>query len=180
MEKEQKQQDTHVFSARISIFFIVTGILMGVQVILGILFYSDAQSDILRYFGLFLWIILLIFGWLPVIVLKRKGDVPKGKRYDDTQKLVQTGIYAIVRHPQYVSFMLLNISIMFIAQHWLVILVGVVGIVLEYLIISDEEKYLRVRFGKSYENYMKNVPQINFVWGILRVFVKRMEALLGE
>ena len=39
-------------------------------------------------------------GLLPIITFRRKGGVAKGESYIKTTVLVDTGIYAIVRHPQ--------------------------------------------------------------------------------
>jgi len=48
--------------------------------------------------------------------------VSKGKSYVGTTRLVDTSLYAIVRHPQYLGGILFNLMLMLLAQHWLVIL----------------------------------------------------------
>jgi len=57
------------------------------------------------------YLVLFIIGWVvwafgmvlvmaPIIMFPRRGDVAKGKSFVHTTRLVDTGIYAIVRHPQ--------------------------------------------------------------------------------
>jgi len=46
---------------------------------------------------------------------KAKGGVAKGKSYIETTRLVDSSLYAIVRHPQYVAGMLFNLAMMLVA-----------------------------------------------------------------
>ena len=75
------------------------------QIIVGIYLLSEVtQIKILAYTGVALYIFSgLIFGMLPTVEFRKKGGVKKGKSYIHTTKLVDTGIYSIVRHPQYVN-----------------------------------------------------------------------------
>ena len=60
------------------------------------------------------WICLwvsAIFGILPIITFRAKGGVPQGQSYMKTTQLVDTGIYAIVRHPQGgTAWLLINLA----------------------------------------------------------------------
>lgn len=96
----------------------------------------------------------------------------KGRSYIHTTKLVNTGIYSIVRHPQYVTFMLWALAGMLLFQHWSVVLLGVFVFPLTYsdLIKADEDAI--EKFGVDYRAYMNEVPRANFVLGIIRRFRK--------
>jgi len=76
----------------------------------------------------------LVFGWLPIIEFRKKGGVKKGKSYIHTTQIVDTGIYSIVRHPQYVTFILWAIAGMLLFQHWIVVLLGIPVVPLHTLI----------------------------------------------
>ncbi|MBM4029289.1 MAG: hypothetical protein FJ280_28415, partial [Planctomycetes bacterium] len=65
-----------------------------------------------------------IFGWLPIFTFKKMGGVSKGQSYIHTTALVDRGIYAIVRHPQYLAGILMGMALPFISQHWLVAVPG--------------------------------------------------------
>jgi protein-S-isoprenylcysteine O-methyltransferase Ste14 len=105
---------------------------------------------------------------LPVFEFRKKGGVQKGQSYIHTTKVVDTGIYSIVRHPQYVTFMLWAFSGMLLFQHWIVILLGVPVIPLTYIDLIREDKTCIERFGDNYKAYMKKVPRANFLLGIIR------------
>lgn len=140
------------------------------QIIIGIYLLSTiSQTEILAYLGVGLYIISgLVFGWLPVIEFRKKGKVIKGKSYIHTTKIVKTGIYSIVRHPQYVSFMLWAIAGMLLFQHWIVFLLGIPIFPLTYLDSIKADKNAIKKFGEEYKEYIKQVPRINFILGIIK------------
>jgi protein-S-isoprenylcysteine O-methyltransferase Ste14 len=145
------------------------------QIIVGIYFLSYiSQIKILAYFGVGLYIFSgIIFGMLPTFEFHKKGEVKKGKSYIHTTKLVSTGIYSIVRHPQYVTFILFALSGMLLFQHWIVILLGIPIIPLMYIDLLRADKQLIEKFGNDYKKYMRKVPRANFVLGIIRLLFDR-------
>ncbi len=151
---------------------ILAGFFFLLQMIYGF-FYADNTTIILiEYFGVGVFILSGIFGMLPVIVFQRKGGVEKGKSYIHTTTIVDTGIYSVIRHPQYSAFILWAIGAMLLFQNWIVIILGFPVILLTYFDMTREDKRLIQKFGKSYEDYMKKVPRANFLLGIFRVILK--------
>ena len=76
------------------------------------------------------------------------------------KKFVYSGIYSYVRNPIYVGYVLIFFSYFFIFGHSGLLLYPFIGIiVLHFYIILIEEKALRRRFGKAYEDYLKKVPR---------------------
>jgi protein-S-isoprenylcysteine O-methyltransferase Ste14 len=144
------------------------------QIIAGIYLLSEmSQIEILAYIGVGLYVLSgLVFGWLPVIEFRKKGGVRKGKSYIHTTKLVDTGIYSIVRHPQYVTFMLWAIAGMLLFQHWVVVLLGIPIFPLTYIDLIKADRDSIEKFGDDYKAYMKKVPRANFLLGIIRRFRK--------
>lgn len=110
----------------------------------------------------------IFFGALPVFEFRKKGGVEKGQSYIHTTKLVDTGIYSIVRHPQYVTFILFAIAGMLLFQHWIIILIGIPVIPLTYIDLIKADKDAIEKFGNDYNAYMKKVPRANFLLGIIR------------
>ncbi len=149
-------------------------ILFIAQIIVGLYLLSEvSQIEVLAYAGVALYFISgIVFGTLPVFELRRKGGVQKGQSYIHTTKLVDTGIYSIVRHPQYITFILWAFSGMLLFQHWIVILLGVPVIPLTYIDLIRADKACIERFGDAYTAYMKKVPRANFLLGIIRRFRK--------
>jgi len=110
----------------------------------------------------------LVFGWLPVIEFRKKGELRKGKSYIHTTKLVDTGIYSIVRHPQYVTFILLAIADMLLFQHWIIVLLGIPVVPLTYIDLIRADNSAIEKLGDDYRAYMKKVPRANFLLDIIR------------
>ena len=151
-----------------------TTLLFISQIIVGIYSVSEvSQIEILAYIAVGLYVFSgIVFGMLPVFEFRKKGRVRKGQSYIHTTKLVETGIYSIVRHPQYVTFIIWAISGMLLFQHWIVILLGVPVIPLTYLDLIKSDKNAIEKFGEDYKVYMKKVPRANFLLGIIRRFRK--------
>ena len=131
-------------------------------------------SEAVRWIGVILWWTGAVFGWLPIFTLRRRGGVTKGKSYVHTTLLVDTGIYAIVRHPQMgTAWLLMSISLMLITQHWASVALGIPTMVLVYLDLLKADRRLVEKFGDAYQQYMEKVPQVNFVTGIIRMMARR-------
>jgi protein-S-isoprenylcysteine O-methyltransferase Ste14 len=147
------------------------------QIIVGLYLLSEvSQIEILAYSGVGLYIFSgLIFGMLPVFEFRKKGDVKKGKSYIYTTRLVDSGVYSIVRHPQYITFMLWAIAGMLLFQHWIVICLGIPVIPLIYIDLIHADKDGIKKFGDDYKQYMKRVPRANFLLGIIRVLRSKRE-----
>jgi protein-S-isoprenylcysteine O-methyltransferase Ste14 len=117
-----------------------------------------------------------IFGMLPIIAFRRKGGVPQGESYMKTTVLVDTGIYAIVRHPQGGSaWLLINLGVMLVAQHWSSVVLGLPSLLLVYADTFKADRYCIEKFGVAYEHYMERVPRVNFLAGIVRLALRRLE-----
>ena len=154
---------------------ILTSILLFSQIITGLYLLSNInQIAILAYIGVGLYVFSgLIFGMLPVFEFRRKGRVRKGKSYIHTTKLVDTGIYSIVRHPQYITFIPWAIAGMFLFQHWIVIILGVPIIPLMYIDLLNADKDGINKFGDDYKQYIQRVPRANFLLGIIRMLRRK-------
>ena len=144
------------------------------QIIVGFYLLSDvSQIDVLAYVGVGLYVVSgLVFGGLPVFEFRRKGGVKSGESYIYTTQIVDTGIYSVVRHPQYVTFMLWAIAGMLLFQHWVVVLLGVPIFPLTYIDLIKADNDATQKFGDDYRAYMKRVPRANFLLGIIRRFRK--------
>jgi protein-S-isoprenylcysteine O-methyltransferase Ste14 len=125
------------------------------------------------------WVILALglpFFFSPVLYLKTKGKPAEGKGIMDTTVVVESGTYGFVRHPQLLGAILTVCASILISQHWLFVLVGIfiVGITPRW--IREEEESLVAKFGDAYKQYMKRVPSMNFVLGLIRLLRRKRNA----
>ncbi len=73
-------------------------------------------------------------------------------------KVVVTGLYSRVRHPQYLGGLLGHIGIAILLSGLYAVLFFPLMIIIVYLISWKEEKELIKEFGSQYEEYMRKVP----------------------
>lgn len=75
-------------------------------------------------------------------------------------KVVTTGVYSMVRHPQHLGALMAHVGISFLLSAWYSLLFTPLMIVLIYLISRKEEEELTKEFGKEYEDYKEKVPML--------------------
>jgi protein-S-isoprenylcysteine O-methyltransferase Ste14 len=120
--------------------------------------------------GWVVWAFGMVMVMAPIVIFPRRGGVPKRKSFVKTTRLVDTGIYAVVRHPQYTGGIYAIFLTTFLwYPHWLFGVRGVVGTIVIYLSCREEDQRLKEKFGNDYEAYMKRVPRMNIFLGILRL-----------
>jgi len=119
------------------------------------------------------WVAGLVLIFVPMVVLRAKGTPQKGKSFVHTTVVVDSGIYAVVRHPLYLGWALMYIAVMFFSQHWLVVAIGGLGFACMVLISRQEDRRLVEKFGAAYQAYMKSVPAMNLFAGIVRLLKRK-------
>ena len=120
--------------------------------------------------GWVIWAIGMVLVMTPIVMFPRRGNVPKGKSFVHTTRLVDTGIYGVVRHPQYLGGILaIFVATLLLYPHWLFAVLGIPGAFILYWSTGEEEKRLIERFGGEYQAYMNRVPRMNLILGIIRL-----------
>ena len=127
----------------------------------------------LRAAGVFALAWACIFMFAPFFLLTRHGDVKKGQDYMDTATVVDRGLYAVVRHPQYLGYMLLATGFALLSQTWAAVLLAAVAIALLYATAVQEEKACRTKLGNAYQEYTARTPRFNAVGGFTRMLRRR-------
>jgi len=138
--------------------------LYGVMIISTIIRYNSADLVEL-YAG---WIILA-FG----IIFLLWSSKSRKKGHAEGIGLVESGMYAFVRHPEFLGHILIISALVIISQHWISVIVGAILIVLLCLAMIEEEKRNIEKFGDAYMDYMKRVPRINLIAGIIKQIHKK-------
>ena len=147
--------------------------LLILQMMLAFFVFKDPKTQVVRVAGWAIWTLGTAFAIVPIFTLRTRGGVPEGKSYMETTTLVDSGIYAIVRHPQNgTAGILLNLALALIAQHWLLVVLAAVGVVLLYIDTFKADEACMEKFGQEYARYTDRVPRVNFVAGILRLFAQ--------
>jgi len=126
-------------------------ILMFLPIITFFVFYNYYTLDFLVYTG---WI-LLVFSVVIILMaggeFRKKGRAPKGRSVVYTTAVVDSGIYAVVRHPQYLGFILFVFALVLMSQHWLSLISWMIGSTLFYRDVLREEQMSIKKFGGARE-----------------------------
>jgi protein-S-isoprenylcysteine O-methyltransferase Ste14 len=122
----------------------------------------------LDYVAMAIWLVAMVLISLPMVTLRRKGLVPTGESFVRTKGLVDSGLYATVRHPLYLGWMLMYLVVVLFNPNWILAGVGILGVVCVYWFTWQEEQRLIAKFDESYRHYMQRVPRFNFPAGLVR------------
>lgn len=135
-----------------------------------LIFNNDKKIILLVYLGYIFCIISLLL-FLSSNILKIKGGMVERKGYVTT-KLVDSGIYGIIRHPIYLSLAYLFLGLALLTHHPISLFFGItMGLICYYFMIS-EEKLTTDKFGEDFLLYMEKVPRSNLLIGCWR-YLKR-------
>jgi protein-S-isoprenylcysteine O-methyltransferase Ste14 len=102
------------------------------------------------------WILLIISIYAVVtgyLLLKRKGK--PSINFENTSKLVKSGIYKYIRHPLYLSIFLLGTGIMMKDPGKVQLFLGGINLIAVYITARIEENEMIAKFGGEYRDYMK-------------------------
>ncbi len=130
---------------------------------------SSLGATILTCTGWLIALIGLVFQVLAMREFRKKGKAPHGKGSLSTTALIDSGAYALVRHPMYLAAMLMVLGSVLVSQHWLILIFGLALFAWFPIILKKADEGLIEKFGSDYEQYMQKVPSVNFLLGIIRL-----------
>ncbi|HUT98748.1 MAG TPA: isoprenylcysteine carboxylmethyltransferase family protein [bacterium] len=146
-------------------FFLV----VGGQIALVFILEPHWNVSWLRWVGYAMWGLSVVLGWLPIFIFRRRGGVEKGESYTSTQRMVTTGLYAVVRHPQFLALILLGVAAALLTPHWATIAGAAVISVTIYIVMLSSDRRLVEKFGDEYRDYERRVPRANILWGLVKL-----------
>ncbi|MFX1603980.1 MAG: methyltransferase family protein [Promethearchaeota archaeon] len=148
-------------------------ILMFLPILMVFFFYNYFNLIFFVYAGVVLFVCSFALIWRAGGEFRKRGGAPEGESIVHTTVLVDSGVYGVVRHPQYLGFMLIVLSFVLMSQHWLSVFAGVGGCVLFYIDVRREEQSNIAKFGDEYRRYMQEVPGLNILIGVFRLLRRR-------
>jgi len=80
-----------------------------------------------------------------------------GKKREEP-RVVHNGVFAVVRHPMYLSEILLYLGLLLLSVSLMAAGVWLLTIAFLHFIARKEEQLLLARFGDEYASYMRRVP----------------------
>lgn len=107
--------------------------------------------------------ILAIVFLAPGAYLGIKGVTEMGLKAAEThrvERVISSGVYARVRHPQYLGAILSHIGASFLLAGLYSFLVTPLVIIINYILCWKEERELIREFGEDYHRYQEIVPML--------------------
>ncbi|EOD42258.1 Putative protein-S-isoprenylcysteine methyltransferase [Candidatus Nanobsidianus stetteri] len=155
-EEREKIIELKLYSLVGFILYVLVG--MTFIVILASIDYYYNFSLFNYNLGYYIGFILFIIG----IILQGIAEATLGKYYlpsigtVEGQKIVKDGIYKYIRHPGYLGEIIIFFGLGFVTYSLLGILGAFIVSLMVYVgEVIPEEKYMLEKFGKEYEEYMK-------------------------
>jgi protein-S-isoprenylcysteine O-methyltransferase Ste14 len=90
------------------VLYLILGLLFIGQIVMCVLYYNWIGLDAVLYIGWAVLVISLLLGMMARVALQEKGGT-EGKNWIQTKVVVDSGVYAVVRHPMYLSFIILDV-----------------------------------------------------------------------
>lgn len=101
-------------------------------------------------------IVYLLFSWLQILAYKSLGEFyAQDMLIMKNHKLVTTGIYKVVRHPQYMAQIIVDIAVGVALLSYLVIPIALLQIPVIIMRTLHEDAMLESYFGESFQEYKK-------------------------
>ncbi|TLM89635.1 MAG: isoprenylcysteine carboxylmethyltransferase family protein [Actinobacteria bacterium] len=150
----------------------VGAVLTGANLI-GALFWQQGPTIWLAYLGGALWAAGLLLLAAPIWILKRRGDVESGRSFVETTTLVTTGLYGVVRHPQYLGWLVLACAVPFYTQEPASVALGAASVAATAWGFRRIDEWEITVFGDEYRRYAQRVPGWNPVAGVWRLARRR-------
>ena len=174
---EENLQDNNTKKPKWSMIDIIPSLiywpLLIAQFIMIFFYYNYYHVDFLAWLGWCVLILFFLIGGLPKKAFKKDGQIEEGKSFVYTTKLVDTGIYAIIRHPFWLTWILLSLSVTLMSQHWIMVITGGIIMVIVYIETFHLDKGLIEKFGLEYQIYKKKVPRLNIIYGIIKYIIRK-------
>jgi protein-S-isoprenylcysteine O-methyltransferase Ste14 len=100
--------------------------------------------------------LFLAGAWLGIAGVRETGlKVAETHR---ARRVVSSGVYSVIRHPQYLGGLLAHLGLSFLVSAWFSMLSTPLLIFLICLMSEKEETELIKEFGDKYKTYKKRVP----------------------
>jgi protein-S-isoprenylcysteine O-methyltransferase Ste14 len=123
-------------------------------------FFLKYSTFLTGYISVYIRIPLAVIILVMSAYLAKSGmGIVFGERREKPE-VIRKGVFNVVRHPIYLSALLFYVALLVASVSLLAFIVWIVTVLFYIYISRYEEKLLTERFGREYEDYMKDVPML--------------------
>ena len=117
------------------------------------------STQLASYVPLYIRLILAALFFIVAGYLIRSGHVVVFKEVRDPPRVIDTGVFSYMRHPLYLSALLLYLGFVLTTLSLISMALLVEIFVFYDYIAAFEEKQLEEKFGQAYKDYMGKTPK---------------------
>ena len=158
LEAKEKEKSQNIIIKLSGLMFIVGFIIAGLD-------YRYKWVELPQWITYVSSIVLLLSYLMWAKVLRENTYLSRTIKVTETQKVVDTGLYGIIRHPMYTATIFLFLSMPMILGSLISLFIFLLYPIIIVCRILNEEKYLAKNL-KGYTEYMEKVKYrlIPFIW----------------
>lgn len=158
LEAKEKEKSQNIIIKLSGLMFIVGFIIAGLD-------YRYKWFELPQWITYVSSIVLLLSYLMWAEVLRENTYLSRTIKVTETQKVVDTGLYGIIRHPMYTATIFLFLSMPMILGSLISLFIFLLYPIIIVCRILNEEKYLAKNL-KGYTEYMEKVKYrlIPFIW----------------
>lgn len=154
-QKDKKTKEKK-FEVVLNIFTVSMFLIQIASIIISDNWFMINVPPYIKIIGLIFLLIADVIFILSIITMKDNWRV--GITNDETE-LVTTGIYKLSRNPAFLSFDILYIGLCLVFPNPVNLVMMIILLFMFDHQINNEEKYLKITFGKQYEEYCEKVKR---------------------
>lgn len=154
-QKDKKTKEKN-FEIVLKIFTVSMFLIQIASIIISDNWFMINVPPYIKIIGLIFLLIADVIFILSIITMKDNWRV--GITNDETE-LVTTGIYKLSRNPAFLSFDILYIGLCLVFPNPVNLVMMIILLFMFDHQINNEEKYLKITFGKQYEEYCEKVKR---------------------
>ena len=151
LQAKEKQREQSVIIKLSGLMFIAGFIVAGLD-------YRYKWIELPNYIPYIFSIVFIIGYILYAIVLKQNTYLSRTIKVEEGQKVIDTGLYSIVRHPMYFATIILFLSMPLVLGSLISFFIFLLYPILIYIRAINEEKLL-IKELNGYDEYMKKVKK---------------------
>ena len=151
LQAKEKQREQSVIIKLSGLMFIAGFIVAGLD-------YRYKWIELPNYIPYIFSIVFIIGYILYAIVLKQNTYLSRTIKVEEGQKVIDTGLYSIVRHPMYFATIILFLSMPLVLGSLISFFIFLLYPILIYIRAINEEKLL-IKELDGYDEYMKKVKK---------------------
>ncbi len=107
------------------------------------------------------WLLLIVS--LLLLIYSLFINLPFRKTYITTgvgERLITTGLYALIRHPGVYGFILLTASLILVSRSSLMLIAAPIWIVLDILLVVIQDRFFFGKMFPGYKKYRQETPML--------------------